>query len=35
MSTYQELDENEKEKRRQEKDEYEFLQDISNGIFVL
>jgi hypothetical protein len=35
MSTYQELDETEKEKRRQEKDEYEFLQDISNGIFVL
>ncbi len=35
MSTYQELDETDKEKRRQEKDEYEFLQDISNGIFVL
>lgn len=35
MDTYEELDGEDADRRREKKDEYEYLQDISNGIFVL
>ena len=35
METYQELEETDQEKRRRQKEQYDYLQDISNGIFVL
>jgi hypothetical protein len=35
METYQELEETDQEKKRKQKEQFDYLQDISNGIFVL